>query len=172
MKKSNKAIITFVLATFTPPVTWIVFLPLAFFTMVLLNPTSLGPENLNLATKLVRFLVLVVMVYIGVIPFSIFVFAFSFMHMLFLGIPSFAVANRLGMIRWYTVLPASFFIGSAPYILFTLGSPKDVVLAVTTIMGIFGFSAGVVLWLLWRYWVSPETHAKVDASIATLVPYE
>ncbi len=170
MEKSNKAIITFVLATLTPPVAWIVFVPLAFFTMVLSNPTSLGPEDLNLLVKTVRFLILVVMVYIGVIPFSIFVFAFSFMHMVFLGIPAFAVAHRLGMIRWYTVLTASFFIGSAPYILFTWGSPMDVVMVVTTTMGIFGFSAGVVLWLLWRYWVSPENYTKKAVSNASLAP--
>src|SRR5215207_6299807 len=111
MKKDSKTIIAFTLATLTPAIVWIVLVPITFLIVVLLNPIGLGPANLNLFTKTFRFLILVVMLYYWIFFFAIFVFAVSLMHMLFLGIPTFLVANRLNIIRWYTVLPASFFIG-------------------------------------------------------------
>jgi len=170
MEKDKKTFIAFILANLTPTIAWIVFVPIAFLVMVLLNPIGLGPENLNLLTKIFRFLILGVMVYVYIIVFAIFVFAFSAMHMLFLAIPTFLMAHRLKIIRWYTVLPASFFIGAAPYPLFMWGTPKDVVFVVTMTMGIFGFSAGIAFWLLWRYWVSPENYIKKANSIAPFTP--
>ena len=170
MKKDSKTIIAFTLATLTPAIVWIVLVPITFLIVVLLNPIGLGPANLNLFTKTFRFLILVVMLYYWIFFFAIFVFAVSLMHMLFLGIPTFLVANRLNIIRWYTVLPASFFIGGAPYILFMWGTPKDTIIGVTMIMGIFGCVAGMAFWLLWRYWVSPENYIKKAISIASHVP--
>ena len=170
MNKINKTIVTFALATFTPAVAWIVFVPLLFLIAVSLNPIALGPENLNIATKTFRFLILVVGVYFWNIFLAAFVLAFSFIHMLFLGIPTFIVANRFRIIRWYTVLTASVFIGGCPYILITVGSPIDVVLVVVTTMSIFGFSAGTAFWILWRYWVAPENYTKKAVSIAPLTP--
>jgi hypothetical protein len=170
MNKNSKTIVTFILATFTPAVAWIVFIPFLFLIAVSFNPIALGPENLNIATKTFRFFILVVGVYFWNFFLAAFVLAFSFVHMLFLGIPTFIVANRLRIIRWYTVLTASVLIGGGPYILITVGSPKNVVLAVVTTMSIFGFSAGMAFWILWRYWVAPENYTKKPISSAPLTP--
>ena len=170
MEKDKKTIIAFALATLTPTVAWVVLVPLAVLITVLLNPTGLDPANVNLQTQIIRFLLAAVWIYIWIIFFAIFVFGVSIVHMLFLGVPSFIVANRLNIIRWYTVLPASFFIGGAPYILFMWGTPKDMWIGVPMMMGIFGCIAGMAFWLLWRYWVSPENYTKKVISIASHMP--
>jgi hypothetical protein len=90
--------------------------------------------------------------------------------MLFLGIPTFLIANRLRIIRWYTVLPASLFIGGVPYILFMWGASIDLRIGVPVVMGFFGVSAGIVFWLLWRYWVSPENYTKNNIPIGPKQP--
>jgi hypothetical protein len=170
VKKDHKIIITFALATLTPTIVWIVFVPLTLLIMVIRNPTGLGVAEVNLRMQIIRFLLAAVWIYLWIIFFAIFVFGVSIVHMLFLGVPSFIVANRLNIIHWYTVLPASFFIGGAPYILFMWGTPKDMWIGVPMTMGIFGFSAGMAFWLLWRYWVSPENYAKKAISIASHMP--
>lgn len=173
MNKSNKAIITFILATLTPTFAWMVFTPFVVLMVIFLaNRQDVLGADTPLPALILGSLILVIMTYMWTFFFAIFVFIVSVIHIFFLALPIFLAANYLKIIRWYTVLPASFLIGGIPSILFTLGSPTDVVLSVTTVLGIFGFSAGVVFWLLWRYWVSREIHATVDASIATLVPYE
>jgi len=158
LKKIHRTIITFALATLTPAITWIVFIPLVFLIAILQNPKLLG-IGVSLPALIVRFIIAVVLIYFWT------VFFFSLMHTLFLAVPTFIVANYLRIIRWYTVLPASLFIGGAPYILFMAGSPKDTILFVTTMMGLFGFGAGIVFWILWRYWVSPEDYIKKAISI-------
>jgi len=169
MKKDVKTILCLILATLTPTIIWIVFVPLTLSIMVLLDPSGLDIANVNLPTQIFRFILAAAMLYFwwGFF-FAIFVFILSSLHMLFLGIPTFLIANHLKIIRWYTVLPASFFIGGAPYILFMLGSPMDEYVGVTMTMGLFGFSAGMAFWLLWRYWVSPEDYTKKLFSFTAL----
>jgi hypothetical protein len=171
MEKDNKTILALALTTLTPTIVWIVFVPLVLLIMVLLNPIYLGPANVNLQTQIIRFLMAGVVIYFwwGFF-FAIFVFIFSSIHMLFLGIPTFLLANRLKIIRWYTVLPASFFIGGAPYILFMWGTSVDLWIGVPMTMGLFGFSAGMAFWLLWRYWVVPEKDMTKDVSIVSHMP--
>jgi hypothetical protein len=168
MEKDNKTILALALSTLTPTIVWIVFVPLVLLLTVLLNPIYLGTANVNLQTQIIRFLTAGLIIYFwwGFF-FAIFVFIFSCMHMLFLGIPAFLIANRLKIIRWYTVLPASFFIGGAPYILFMWGTSVDLWIGVPMTMGLFGFSAGMAFWLLWRYWVMPEKDVTKDVSIAS-----
>jgi hypothetical protein len=160
MEKDKKTIITFALATLTPTIAWMVFIPLSFLTVVFLNPTALGPENLHLVTKTVRFIVFDVMLYVWTIFFAVFVLIFSVIHMLFLGIPTFLIVHRLKVLRWYTVLPASFFIGGAPYIVLMWGTEKDTIIGVALMMGCFGFIAGMAFWVLWCYWVEPDNYMK------------
>jgi hypothetical protein len=161
MKKIYKTIITFALSTLTPTIVWIVFTPLILVGMVALNPTALGSENINLLTKMVRFIFVVLMFYFWWGFFmGVFVFILSSVHMLLLGILTFLVAYALKAIRWYTVLPVSIFIGGAPYLLLMWGSSPKVWIGVPMAMGLFGLSAGVVFWLLWRFWVSPENYTK------------
>jgi hypothetical protein len=169
VNKDYKTIITFALATLTPTIVWIVFVPLIMLIMILRNPTGLGLE-VNLQTQIIRFLIATLLIYYWLFFFAIFVFAVSFLHMLFLGVPTFIVANRLKIMRWYTVLPGSFFIGGTPYILFMWGTPKDMFIGVPMTMGIFGFSGGMAFWLLWRYWVSSENYTKKATSIAPRTP--
>jgi hypothetical protein len=161
MNKIYKTIITFALSTLTPTLVWIVVTPLILVGMVALDPTGLGPENINLLTKIARFIFAMMIFYFwwGLFM-GVFVFILSSMHMLFLGIMTFLIAYGLKLIRWYTVLPAAFFIGGAPYILFMWGSSLKVWIGVPLTMGLFGLSAGMVFWLLWRFWVSPENYTK------------
>lgn len=168
MKKDNKTILALALTTLTPTIVWIVFVPFILLLTVLLNPIYLGLANVNLQTQIVRFLTAGLIIYFwwGVF-FAIFVFILSAIHMLFLGIPTFLLANRLKIIRWYTVFPASFLIGGAPYILLMWGTSADLWIGVPLTMGLFGFSAGMAFWLLWRYWVVPT---KKDASIVSPMP--
>lgn len=161
MKKIYKTIITFAISTLMPTLVWIVVTPLILIGMVALNPTGLGSENINFLTKTARFIFVVIMFYFWWGCFmGVFVFILSSIHMVFLGILSFLVAYAFKVIRWYTVLPASFFIGGAPYILFMWGSSLKAWIGVPLTMGLFGLSAGVVFWLLWRFWVSPENYTK------------
>ena len=171
MEKDKKTILALALTTLTPTIVWIVFVPLALLITVLLNPIYLFPANTNLPTKIIRFVTAGLIIYFwwGFF-FAIFVFILSSIHMLFLGIPAFLIANRLNIIRWYTVLPASFFIGGAPYILFMWGTSADLWIGVPMTMGLFGFSAGMAFWLLWRYWVVPEKDMTKDVSIVPQMP--
>jgi hypothetical protein len=57
----------------------------------------------------------------------------------------------------------------APYILFMWGTPEDMVIGVTMTMGLFGLSAGMAFWLLWRYWVSPEKYTRTAISISQVI---
>lgn len=171
MKKDIKIILALTLTTLTPTIVWIFLVPLVLLIMVLLNPVYLFPANADLPIKIIRFLVAGFIIYFwwGFF-FAIFVFIFSSIHVLFLGIPTFLLANRLRIIRWYTVLPASFFIGGAPYILFPWGTSIDLRIGVPLVIGLFGFSAGLVFWLLWRYWVIPEKDMTRDVSVASHMP--
>ena len=168
MEKDNKTILALALSTLTPTIVWIAFVPLALLITVLINPIYLGSANVNLQSQVLRFLMAGAVIYFwwGFF-FAIFVFIFSAMHMLFLGIPTFLLANRLKIIRWYTVLPASFFIGGAPYVLFLWGTSADLWIGVPLAMGLFGFSAGMAFWFLWRYWVMPEKNITKDVSIVS-----
>ena len=173
MNKINKTIITFVLSTLTPTIAWIVFVPVTMMVAVVLDPAGFGIEG-DLLTRIGRFIGAEVIVGFWmlflVIILAVFVLAFSFIHMLFLGVPIFFIANRFNIIRWYTVLSSSFLIGGIPYIFFRFGSQAYNVIGVSVIMGLFGVSAGIVFWLLWRYWVSPENYTKNIISIAPNSP--
>ena len=168
MEKDNKTILALALTTLAPTIVWIVFVPFILFLTVLLNPIYLDLANVNLQTRIMRFLTAGLIIYFwwGFF-FAIFVFILSALHMLFLGFPTFLLANRLKIIRWYTVIPASFFIGGAPYILFMWGTSVDLWIGVPMTMGLFGFSAGMAFWLLWRYWVVPEKDMTKDVSIVS-----
>ena len=103
---------------------------------------------------------------------------FSFAHLIFLGIPAFLIGWRLRAIRWWSVLIVSFLIGAIPLPTFAfvrdfqLPSGFDwitsmgiiligssVVIIVAGVLGLFGVSAGGTFWLIWRYWVSPDSPA-------------
>ncbi len=171
MKKNHKAIITFVLATLTPTIAWMVFTPVILMIAIFMaNREAVLGVDTPWPALIFGSLIIMIMIYMWTFFFAIFVLIVSLIHIFFLAIPIFLATNYLKIIRWYTVLPASFLIGGAPYILFTWGSQMNVVLSVTAIMGIFGFIAGVVLWLLWRYWVSPENYTKKAVSTASLTP--
>lgn len=165
-----KTTIAFAITALTPTIAWIVFTPFALHIIIFLtNPTALGVD-LPLPTLIIRYLFTLMMMCLWILFFAIFVFAVSIMHILFLTIPIFLVANRLKVIHWYTVLPTSFFIGGAPYIFFIWGNQMKELIFIPIIMGTFGFSAGIVFWLLWRYWVSPENYTKKAISVAPYTP--
>jgi hypothetical protein len=121
MNKIHKTIITIALSTIAPTIAWILFVPLSMMIAVVLDPAAAGIEG-DLLTRIGRFIVAEVTVDFWmlflVIILAVFVLVFSFIHMLFLGVPIFLIANRLKIIHWYTVLPASFLIGGIPYIFF------------------------------------------------------
>lgn len=110
---------------------------------------------------------------------------FSFAHLLFLGVPAFLIGWQFRAIRWWSVLVTSFFIGAIPLPTFafvrdfrwpagfdTITSTgiiligSSVVIVTAGILGLFGVSAGGAFWLIWRYWVSPDSPAGRPLSVS------
>ena len=110
---------------------------------------------------------------------------FAFSHLLFFGIPAFLLGWWFRAIRWWSVLITSFLIGFLPVSIysvitdFNLPTGFDlltrmgillvgvsVVLVAAGIMGLFGISAGLTFWFLWRYWASPQSPAGRPVSVS------
>jgi hypothetical protein len=90
--------------------------------------------------------------------FTAFAFLVAVIYIVLLGLPIFLLGWYLGLIRWWTTLPASFIIGALiTAFAFLGGRPFDYIFPLATIMGVFGFCGGVTFWILWRYWVSPDS---------------
>jgi hypothetical protein len=100
---------------------------------------------------------------------------YSFAHLLLLGVPALVLGWRLRAIHWSSVVVTSFLIGAIPTGLLGVYSALvdqvnlssvpfgayavgfGLVLSVATIMGLFGMTAGVAFWFLWRYWVFSDS---------------
>src|SRR6266498_2199015 len=99
----------------------------------------------------------------------------SFGHVFFIGLPTLLVSWHFRAIRWWSTLIISIMIGAIPstiFVFFFLDVGWDErtyfyqninvisvgITALTAItMGFFGLTGGIVFWLLWRYWVSPDS---------------
>jgi len=100
---------------------------------------------------------------------------FSFGHVFLLGLPALLVSWQFRAIRWWSTLIMSFLIGALPstiYVFFFQDIGWDnrtyfsqninilslgITASTAIIMGFFGLSGGLAFWLLWRYWVSPDS---------------
>ena len=110
---------------------------------------------------------------------------FAFGHLLFLGIPAFLLGWWFRAIRWWSVLITSFLIGFMPVSIFSVINDFElptgfdlltrmeillvgvsVVFVAAGIMGLFGISAGLTFWFLWRFWASPESPTGRPSSVS------
>ena len=81
-------------------------------------------------------------------------------HIVFLGLPAFILGWYLRAIRWWSTLIVAFIIGAVPTGIYLYLSPSYIFESnreLIPIMGLFGFSGGLVFWLLWRYWVGTSS---------------
>jgi hypothetical protein len=99
-------------------------------------------------------------------------FVIAFMHLLILGLPIFLLGWYFRVIRWWSTLMVAFVIGAVPTAIsfspgLSLGyySPK-LYISMFTAMGLFGFSGGLAFWLLWRYWVNPDSPYGRDKEVS------
>jgi len=103
----------------------------------------------------------------------------AFGHVFLLGLPAILLGWYFRVIHWSSTLIVSSIIGAMPTAVFIFISEigwsnslflwkndfgaltvgLGIMLSVATIMGLFGFSGGVAFWLLWRYWVFPNSPA-------------
>lgn len=85
---------------------------------------------------------------------------FSLIHALLFGLPIIVLLRFFGLIRWWSLLIASFLIGALPMTILSWLNPRSPLtdwayLSNFIICGLLGMSAGGVFWLLWRYWIKP-----------------
>ena len=100
----------------------------------------------------------------------------SLMYTFLLGLPALLIGWYFRAIRWWTTLIIAFLIGAIPATLSLLSSPigqpegtplwqstdpTDLIFVLSSIplFGLIGLSSGLVFWLLWRYWVQPDSPA-------------
>jgi hypothetical protein len=98
------------------------------------------------------------------------------MYTFLLGLPALLIGWYFRAIRWWTTLIVAFLIGAIPATLSVLASPigqpegtplwrstdpADLIFAGSSALmfGLIGLSSGFVFWLLWRYWVMPNSPA-------------
>jgi hypothetical protein len=100
----------------------------------------------------------------------------AFLYVLLVGLPAFLVGWYFRAIRWWTTLITSFLIGAVPAVLTVAFLPTGwsgktyvwqdlnvenffMMTSSALLMGFFSTSGGLVFWLLWRFWVSPNSPA-------------
>lgn len=165
-----KAIVSLVVTAFVPVVEggllFVLFLALVMFFPLSGPGFGLGLGDLGpLALLLVA---ASVMLLLG--------FLVSLMYTFLLGLPALLIGWHFRAIRWWTTLIVAFLIGVIPPTLSMLASPigqpegtpiwrstdpADLiwVLSSAPLFGLIGLSSGLVFWLLWRYWVQPDSPA-------------
>jgi len=167
MKIVSKTIVALLISAIVPVV---VFFLLGYFIAFIV-----GIGNLNLGelfgkpTDLITSFLLWAVISVSLVA------PFSFGHVFFLGLPIFLVSWHFRAIRWWSTLVIAFMIGALPSTIFVfffqdigwsersyfyqkinvLSLGFTAVAAIT--MGFFGLAGGIVFWLLWRYWVSPNS---------------
>jgi hypothetical protein len=100
----------------------------------------------------------------------------SLMYTFLLGLPALLIGWYFRAIRWWTTLFIAFLIGVIPPTLSMLTSPigqpagtpiwqstdpADLIFVASSVplWGFIGLSSGLVFWLLWRFWVMPDSPA-------------
>ena len=167
MKIVSKTIVALLISAITPVV---VFFLLGYFIAFIV-----GIGNLNLGalfgkpTDLITSFLLWTVISVSLVA------PFSFGHVFFLGLPVLLVSWHFRAIRWWSTLVIAFMIGALPSTIFVfffqdigwsersyfyqninvLSLGFTAVAAIT--MGLFGLAGGIVFWLLWRYWASPNS---------------
>ena len=170
MNKILKAILSLVVTAFVPVVEGGLLFVL-FVALVTLFPLS-GP-GFGFGLGDLGPLALLVMGASAMLALSFFV---SLMYTFLLGLPALLIGWYFRAIRWWTTLIVAFLIGIIPPTLSMLAAPigqpegtpvwqstdpADLiwVLSSAPMFGLIGLSSGLVFWLLWRYWVQPDSPA-------------
>jgi hypothetical protein len=98
----------------------------------------------------------------------------SFGHVLLFGVPVLLVGWYFRIIRWWTVLITAFLIAVIPTTLTIASTPAGwsgnkplwqdlnavnlgMLIGGSLLMGLCGVGSGLVFWLVWRYWVMPDS---------------
>jgi hypothetical protein len=163
-----KAIISLVVTAFVPIVeSGLIFV--LFLALVMLSPISDPGFDLGYLSALTLLLLAAsVMLALG--------FLVSLMYTFLLGLPALLIGWYFRAIRWWTTLIMAFLIGIIPPTLSLLASPigkpegtpmwrstdpTDLIFVVSSspLFGFIGLTSGFVFWLLWRYWVMPDSPA-------------
>ncbi|CAG0973722.1 hypothetical protein ANAEL_01324 [Anaerolineales bacterium] len=110
----------------------------------------------------------------------------AFGYVFLVGPPTLLAGWYFRAIRWWSVLVAAFVVSVVPATLSLLSAPigppetpylwQDLsvenlgfVAMTIIVMGFVGLSSGLVFWLLWRYWVSPNSPAGRPLSLSPQV---
>ena len=168
MRMVFKAIVALVITAIVPIVVF--FLIGYLIGMMAIIPSVLSGEfQGKFDNMLINFVwwVLICMILVG---------PFSFGHVFLLGLPTLLISWHFRAIRWWSTLISSIMIGAIPstidvfffqnigwdepsYFYQNIGNilSLGITAGAATIMGFFGLCGGFIFWLLWRYWVSPNS---------------
>lgn len=161
-----KAIISLLVTAFVP-ILESALLFVLFLAVILLFPNPGARYDLGLLGAILALVAITLVMLVGGYFVSLF-YTFVF------GLPALLVGWYFRAIRWWTTLVMAFLIGAIPAALSLLPSPigqpegtplwrstdpADLVFAGSSILllGVVGLSSGLVFWLLWRYWVQPDS---------------
>ena len=168
MNTISKAIVSLMVTAFVPVIEGGLLFVL-FLALVMLFPISDPGFDLGYLGALALLVAAAsVMLFLG--------YLVALFYTFLLGLPALLIGWYFRAIRWWTTLIVAFLIGAIPATLSVLASPigqpegtplwrstdpADLIFAGSSALmfGLIGLSSGFVFWLLWRYWVMPNSPA-------------
>jgi hypothetical protein len=172
VNKIVKTIVSLVVTAFVPVVQGGLIFAL-FLALVTLFPGPGAELGLGFDLAYLAALALLLMAASAMLALG---FLVSLMYTFLLGLPALLVGWYFRAIRWWTTLIMAFLIGAIPPTLSMLASPigqpagtpiwrstdpADLIFVASSapMFGLMGLTGGLVFWLLWRYWVMPDSPA-------------
>lgn len=167
MKTILKTTAALFMAAMTPIVGYLCLTFLYMGILVVSAIFNLGAQEAAQSGVFMDALLFVVLMVVPAIP-------LAFGHVLLFGLPALLVGWYFRAIRWWTTLLTSFLIGAIPSALTIAFVPTGwsgngqlwqdldaanlgLLVGGSLLMGICGLSSGLVFWLVWRYWVIPDS---------------